>query len=46
MDTTTQIELAGMVLFTVAGLVFFIAVWAYVLHERRKEEPPRPTKRP
>ena len=40
MDTVTGFELAGMVLFMIFGLAFFIAVWALVLRERRKEEPP------
>jgi cbb3-type cytochrome oxidase subunit 3 len=40
MDTTTGVELAGMILFTIFGLGFFIAVWTLVLRERRKEEPP------
>jgi cbb3-type cytochrome oxidase subunit 3 len=35
------LQLAGMIAFTVVGVIFFVLVWVVMLRASRKDEPPR-----
>jgi hypothetical protein len=38
---TMSLELAGMIVLTIIGVIFYVTVWVVVWRRRRRDEPPR-----